>query len=41
VPIDTALPLPYFPQNMAEIMEYTDQLDKAATTEDPYERWVG
>lgn len=29
-------------QNMTEIMEYTDQLDKAAKTEDPYERlaWV-
>lgn len=25
-------------QNMAEIMEYTDALDKAAATEDPYER---
>eukprot|EP00887_Chlorella_sp_A99_P003091 scaffold9.g3091.t1 len=29
-------------QCMSEIMEYTDQLDKAAVTEDPYERlaWV-
>ncbi|KAL6774365.1 hypothetical protein ACKKBG_A24730 [Auxenochlorella protothecoides x Auxenochlorella symbiontica] len=29
-------------QNMAEIMEYTEALDKAAVTEDPYERlaWV-
>ena len=26
---------------MGELMEYTDQLDKAAVTEDPYERWVG
>jgi len=25
-------------QNMAEIMEYTDSLDKAAVTEDPYKR---
>lgn len=26
-------------QRLAEIMEYTDQLDRAACTEDPYERW--
>lgn len=25
-------------QCMGELMEYTDQLDKAAATEDPYER---
>lgn len=25
-------------QKVAEIMEYTDQLDRAAATEDPYER---
>jgi hypothetical protein len=25
---------------MGELMEYTDLLDKAAATEDPYERWV-
>lgn len=27
-------------QNMAEIMEYTDQLDKAAVCDDPYLRCV-
>lgn len=27
-------------QKVAEIMEYTDLLDRAATTEDPYERYV-
>jgi hypothetical protein len=25
-------------QNMCELMEYTELLDKAAVTEDPYER---
>lgn len=25
-------------QNISEIMEYTDRLEKAAKTEDPYER---
>lgn len=27
-------------QNISEIMEYTDLLEKAAKTEDPYERYV-
>ena len=27
-------------QRLAEIMEYTDQLDRAAGTEDQYERWA-
>ena len=27
-------------QRLAEIMEYTEQLDTAAGTEDEYERWV-
>ncbi len=27
-------------QKVAEIMEYTEQLDRAAATEDPYERHV-
>lgn len=26
-------------QNISEIMEYTDRLEKAAKTEDPYERY--
>ena len=27
-------------QKVAEIMEYTELLDRAATTQDEYERWV-
>ena len=27
-------------QKVAEIMEYTQLLDRAAATEDPYERWA-
>lgn len=31
-------PCPDLVQCMGELMEYTDLLDKAAATEDPYER---